>query len=344
MATVNFRIMNPGETHKTSVLLTTITPKLTKAGKNYLELGLSDGESKVIAKMWDTSINNFVHQPNTIVDATISVKEYNGANDYSISEISTCIDKSLKIEDFVLGIPYNAEVLFNNLIQMVKSSPDPRFTHPEAGESTISELTISILTKYKEDFVRWAAAKSVHHAVYSGLVYHSFRMAYSAYVLATKVYRMADREMLVCGAALHDIGKLTEMNSVLGVAEYTPAGRKLGHAYIGMRLIEKEAANGVYNQERIDNLIHMIASHHGLGEYGALAYPATLEADLLHNIDVIDAHAYQFETELVNTEPGECSDKRIFGLDGNTIYRPKCLTDEIIDGVNDPNLFGGPKN
>lgn len=342
MPRIQFTTMVIGNTYKTTALLTSITQKTTKMGKNYLELGLSDGECKIIGKMWDADKDHFVLQVNSLVDVTLSAKDYQGSADYSINEISRCIDPYMKVEDFILKIPYDPAVLYDNIIRTIQSSPDPRFTHPAPGEKTIADLTIAILEQNKKDYIAWAAAKSVHHAIYGGLVYHSFRMCMSAFMLC-KVYRMADREMLVCGAALHDIGKLIELNSVLGVANYTSAGRKLGHAYIGMRMIEKEAEKATYNQERIDNLLHLIASHHGLGEYGAIAYPATLEADLLHQIDVIDAHAYEYETELVNTEPGECSEKRIFGLDGNTIYRPECLTDEIIDGVNNPNLWAPKK-
>ena len=338
MSKILFADMKIGNTYKATVLLTGIVQKTTKTGKSYLELELSDGEARITAKMWDTVRETFLHKVNSLVDVSLYPKDYNGATDYTVNEVSACIDRSLKIEDFIIKIPYDVNTLFDNIIKMVKSSPDPRFAYESEGEQTISELTVRLLERYRNDYSTWAAAKSIHHAIYGGLVYHSFRMCTSAYMLS-RVYRIADREMLVCGAVLHDIGKLIELSSELGVADYTPAGRLLGHAYIGMRMIEDESRNGNYNEERIKVLLHLIASHHGLGEFGAITYPATLEADILHQIDVIDAHAYEYETELVSVTPGDTSDKKIFGLDGNTIYRPAYLTDEIMGILNDPELY-----
>lgn len=338
MSKILFADMTIGTTYKTTVLLTGITQKTTKTGKNYLELDLSDGQAKITAKMWDTLKSTFNHQPNTLIDVSLYPKDYNGAVDYTVNEVSVCIDRSLNVEDFIIKVVYDVDTLYGNIIKMINSSSDPRFAPEKDGERPISELTVRLLERYRSEYTTWAAAKSIHHALYGGLVYHCFRMCTAAYMLP-RVYRIADREMLVCGAALHDIGKIIELHSELGVADYTPAGRMLGHAYIGMKMIEDEAASGSYNADRVQVLLHLIASHHGLGEYGAIAYPATLEADLLHQIDVIDAHAYEYETELVHVEPGQTSDKKIYGLDNNTIFRPSYLTDDILDTLNDPNLF-----
>lgn len=338
MPKILFTDMTIGNTYKTTVLLTGITQKTTKTGKTFLELSLSDGHAKITGKLWDSSRDSFLHEPNSLIDVSIYPKDYNGSTDYIINEVSVCIDHSLHIEDFIIKIPYDVNTLYNNIIKMIKSSVDPRFAPEADGEHSISEITVNILERYRDQYTVWAAAKSVHHAIYGGLVYHSFRMCTSAYMLS-RVYRIADREMLVCGAALHDIGKIIELHSELGIASYTPAGRMLGHAYIGMRMIEDELKDTPCNEERAQVLLHLLASHHGLGEYGAISYPATLEAELLHNIDVIDAHSYIYETELREVEPGEVSDKRIFALDNNTIYRPTYLTDDILSILDDPELY-----
>lgn len=332
MPVIKFAQMEKGQTYKTSALLINTVQKVTRTDKTYLELELSDGEAKIIAKKWDASLAGFAFETGKLIDVTLMVKDYNGGTDYTINEYSTCIDPNLKPEDFVLRVPYDVNNLYTAVVKIVAQSPEPGRIIYKDGESTIADLTISLLNKYKEEYSVWAAAKAVHHALYGGLVFHSYRMAYNA-AFMSKIYKIADREMLICGAALHDIGKIVEMSSFLGAAEYTPRGRKLGHAYIGMRMIEEEAAKGNYPEDRVEELLHMIASHHGLGEYGAITYPATVEADMLHYIDMIDAHVYEYEVELKKVEPGGISAQRVFGLDGNTITRPDRLTDEILDSI-----------
>ncbi len=123
-------------------------------------------------------------------------------------------------------------------------------------------------------------------------------------------YVNLDRDLLVAGAYLHDIGKLRELNTDrLGTAEYTIPGTLLGHMVLGIKMLDEVKGD----QNIIFQLEHMIASHHGEPEYGAIVRPATAEAMMLHELDMMDSKIYQFEEVYEKMESGTLSEK-IFGL------------------------------
>ena len=166
-----------------------------------------------------------------------------------------------------------------------------------------------------------SAAISIHHNLRGGLLYHSYRMVKAADALCG-VYTNLDRELLLCGTALHDIGKVWEYKtSISGDAEFTASGVLFGHLYMGASLIKGFTADGNYNKEKVQLLIHMILSHHGTQEWGAVSCPAIPEAFALHYIDNLDAKMYMCEEHYEELEPGEITEKKPFGLD-NRIYKP----------------------
>ena len=137
-----------------------------------------------------------------------------------------------------------------------------------------------------------------------------------------KIYVKTNLEILICGTALHDIGKLTELNTdEFGSADYSVDGRLFGHAVIGMNMVDEEAKNGPYDPEQVRQIKHMIASHHGSLEFGAITTPATPEAFLLHEIDMIDSRMYIFGKETDKIEPGQMTE-RVFALENSSIYKP----------------------
>ena len=187
---------------------------------------------------------------------------------------------------------------------------------------TLAGLAENILLANKEKLLKWSAAESIHHNMYGGLLYHTYRMAHQA-IMFVDIYPSLNKELLVAATILHDIGKLYELNSdELGVSEYTINGQLFGHVYIGMRMIEDENQKGYYDQEMIKCLMHCISCHHGKLEWGAITLPHIEEAAVLHYIDMIDSRVQQYEMTYEDMEPGTVSNSKIFGLDGVKVYKP----------------------
>ena len=186
-------------------------------------------------------------------------------------------------------------------------------------EPELKDMMAAILIDFRSKIMYWAAAKSMHHNLYGGLLYHMYRMGKNA-DMQCDLYPMLNRDLLICGVYLHDIGKLMELDtSIMGSAEYTLTGNLLGHLYLGMNLLEDYALRFKLPEELKLQLLHMIASHHGKQEYGAIVVPKTLEAEMLHFLDMIDSKMYAMEDALTNM--GEDQNSILVKSINTTIYR-----------------------
>ncbi|GAB1409430.1 HD domain-containing protein [Desulfovibrionales bacterium] len=149
-------------------------------------------------------------------------------------------------------------------------------------------------------------AKAVHHAYAGGLLEHTLGVMRVCLALCT-VYPQSDKELLLVGALLHDLGKAVELSHGIS-REYTDAGRLLGHIYLGLELIEPFLAKAKIPPELGLHLKHLLISHHGELEFGSPRRPKTVEAFILHYADNLDAKINTIEAALGQTateEPGE---------------------------------------
>lgn len=322
-----FKDIDQGQTCETYVMLESITQKTAKNGSCYVELALCDGESCVVARKFETEASSLrdmgIIEP-CVARVCLNVSIYNGSRSYIVYHIALGDDVNLKLDDFIMKAPIDPEETFNKLIENIKSS----YIDNDLDELfiPIADLAIGILTENKGEFIRAAAAKNIHHNVIGGLLYHSATMAEQA-IKVMETYPGLDSEILISGAALHDIGKIKEMQTTTtGKTEYTKEGRLLGHSAIGIMMVE-EAANrlGFFDLERVSLLQHMIASHHGLLEYGAIVTPAIPEALVLHALDMIDSKVYVFDEVYKDLDVGALSNN-IYALNNTSAYRPYSLT------------------
>ena len=176
-----------------------------------------------------------------------------------------------------------------------------------------------IIAKIGDPIYTHPAAVSIHHDYVSGLLMHTVTMADIAETLVP-IYD-ADRDILITGILLHDIGKVIEMEGPV-VFHYTLQGKLIGHISILSAMI-KEAADELKIEGETPLLLqHMILSHHGQQEYGSPVLPSTKEALLLSLVDNLDCKMVALNKALETTNPGEFT-QRIFSLDGRYIYNPK---------------------
>lgn len=147
-----------------------------------------------------------------------------------------------------------------------------------------------------EQFLINPAGMRLHHAYVGGLMHHSVSVTELALSLAHTIGGV-DRDLVLTGALLHDVGKIVEISSDLGYP-YTTEGRLLGHISIfAMRLYEEGRKVPELSKEKLDELLHIILSHHGEQAKGSPMACATKEAFIVHYADEIDAIMNQFEGE-----------------------------------------------
>lgn len=234
----------------------------------------------------------------SIVFATVSSK---GNGFLNIESIRLATDDEKRQLAAMADI--DTEAAFRELIDIVhshKSSP---------CETGITDVTLGLLEENKDAFMRSSAACKHHHNKSGGLLQHSLRMTRAAEKIASEYTELND-ELLICATALHDIGKIRSLEtSELGIATMTPAGVLEDHALIGVLMINEYIIKHNINIPDDCKMVleHMIASHHGKREFGAIQVPAIPEAMVLNYLDLIDSRMYMFMNALEGVEGGSLS-------------------------------------
>lgn len=308
-----------GETYNMTLLLISIAEGTAKNGNPFVTLRFMDGTSIAEAKMFNTAKIDLVTMgisEVSVVVVTIEVSDYAGKS-YNVRDIASNSDPNLSINDFIVHAPVDEETMFSEIVDILQNS----HTDNGTGYIPLFYLAISILEKYKEAFTTSSAALVVHHNYKGGLIYHSYRMAKAADAL-TNIYTGLNKEVVICGAVLHDIGKIMEYNtSDLGEAEMTELGVLFGHPFCGALVVKCMSSGKNYNPEEVRLLIHILLSHHGKGDYGAAVAPAIPEAFAVHHIDNMDAKIAQCEANYSEMESGTITERRPFTFD-NRLYKP----------------------
>lgn len=278
-------------------LVVSIQGKVDRNGSDFCEIEASDGEQNVPVRLWKTSQTASGISAGDIITTTVTGHEYNGSMSFSFQPASYTFESRDRVGEFVKTAPVPAAEMWSWISDAIASlRPSLRY---------ICERLIS---DNKEAYLHHAAARSIHHAFVGGLAYHSYRMAQGAMSLAA-IYG-ADRDMCVAGALLHDIGKLREMSTdQLGHCDYTTEGQLKGHLLIGCEMVETVAASMPEDirasaGDDIPCLVHIIASHHGKQEMGAIRQPATKEAFIVSEMDMLDMKLSICDDESATVMPG----------------------------------------
>lgn len=289
-----------------NVLVIGLEERMTKNNRPYVVFQVTDGESVADIRKWDATVAEYECYKDTVVNMDIRTSLYNNNRSYDTDMV---LPTHLPASDFVRKVPEDIATMMASIMDRVKKIEMPE----------LRDMLLAILMDYKQPLMYWAAAKSMHHNLYGGLIYHMYRMGKNA-DLQCDLYPILNRDLLVCGVYLHDIGKLMELDtSIMGSAEYTLTGSLLGHLYLGMNLLEDYALRFKIPEDTKLQLLHMIASHHGKQEYGAIVVPKTIEAEMLHFLDMIDSKMYAVEDALNNM--GEDQNSTLVKSMNSTIYR-----------------------
>ena len=329
-----------GNNYDMTLLVVRIEERTTKKGDPYCRLTLSDGKTQQEANLFNNNTRESLKLQGVTeekpVDVCLKCTEFQNQKNYTVDSIKPARLTDEEKATLIKMPPLPRQQMLLDMIRIVLDSSGRQYDKdnvviPE-DDYSLTALTVRLISRNSKAFSSSSAAKSMHHNLMGGLLYHTYRMVKASYSVCD-IYTTLNRELLVCGTALHDIGKIEELStSELGAANYTPDGRLFGHALIGIEMIDKMVAEAdsaagkeTYNREDVRLLKHLIASHHGTLEWGAITLPAVPEAMVLHNIDMIDSRMYMYEEGLASTKPGNVSDyiNGIAGDGRSTIYRPQ---------------------
>ena len=295
--------------------------KTTTTNNKYMNFTFADKTGEINAKLWDWDEDNAARfRAGILVKARGSVLDWQGQQQFKIDFMGKVLDSDhIKIEEYIPSAPYSGEAMYKFIMTVIQE---------KMQDEDFKKITSFIIEQNKAVLLIAPAAKKNHHAVRSGLLFHTSTMLRCALTLSS-IYTFLNKDLLYAGVILHDIGKLFEMKqSETGlVSEYTTEGTLLGHIIQGINYIDEIGKTLAIDPERVLLLKHMILSHHYIPEHGSPKPPAFPEAELLHYLDILDARMYDMEQAEEGTEPGSFSE-RIWSLENRSVYKSPAIYKE----------------
>lgn len=307
----------PGMTASTYLVVHEMEMAKTRSGDDYLKLKLGDRSGIIEARVWEKSLAREMYDrvaPEEIVFVKGYVVEYNGLQ-LNVESFSK-VDRSLiQIGDFRPSTEKDVGkmlVRFGELLASVKHRELSGLLKAVFEPSLLSEFSLA------------AAGRRVHHNYSGGLLEHTLEVLEYCLNVIQLQGRYINPDLLLAGAALHDIGKLWEYDQGGISFRLTEKGKLIGgHVILGRDFVcDAIEKIGGMDEELEIQLEHLILSHHGRREWGAVEEPKTVEAISLHYADLLSARINQAGLVLASGHGRE----RWTSVDrflGKSLFRPK---------------------
>ena len=277
-------------------LLTDVVRRETKDGRPYLLSTFRDRSGQINGVFWDVPPDaEKAAKAGTVTLVTGRVRSYKNALQITATDLNQIQVSSMS--EFLPSSGRAVDEMVAELQLFIESLDSP--WQEWVGAVLLDE-------QYLTRFANAPAARIMHHAYVGGLIEHTLSMARIARYLADH-YPHVNKSLLIAGVLLHDLGKALEYETT-GSFDFTDDGRLVGHIVRATIMIERAAddlvANGrvAISEDERRQLVHLIASHHGTQEWGSPVVPKTLEAILLHQIDLLDSRVQGFFDHLQNDD------------------------------------------
>jgi 3'-5' exoribonuclease len=266
------------------------TMAMAKNGKPYMTLHLMDKTGEIEGRVWDNVDSISARfEKNDFISVQSKASVYLGKMQLIVSELSKVPENEICLADFLPESDRNSEEMVAELDTLVSSLAD--------------ENLFKLLRAFFEDpvfmslYIIAPAAKGMHHVYLGGLLEHSLAVAKLVDCIVP-LYPGLNRDLLIAGALLHDVGKVREM-TYLRSFDYTDEGKLLGHITIGTEMIQEKISSIPGFPLDLSMLLkHMILSHHGQYEFGSPKRPKTIEATILNYLDDLDSKINGIRTHI----------------------------------------------
>ena len=293
-------------------LIKTIDKKVNVKGAPYLDMMLCNKEGEIPGKLWD--YNELVHgeyTPGEVIKVRGSVTQFNGNDQLRIDKIRLVNENDgVNVADFVPTAEYSGEMMYGQIMNIIAAVKD----------EDLRQLTYALVKDNEANLIFWPAAFKLHHATRGGLLYHTLSIIKIAESICG-IYPAVDKDLLMCGIIVHDLCKIDEFDiSPAGLAAgYSVKGELIGHLVMGAMKIENKAKELGINPEKAMLLEHMVISHHGEPDFGAAVRPMFLEAEILSQLDKLDATIFEITTAVSEVKTGEFTGRQ-WALDNRKLY------------------------
>lgn len=304
---------------------------------NYLAIELIDKTGSIQGRIWDDAeMFDQAIQEKEVVRVRGKVEVFRQVRQLRITDIAKCQRGEYDLFDLVMHTDKDIDWMFERVMRAASSISNPH----------LQRLVFSFLNdeRIAHDFKLAPASLRFHHNWLGGLLEHVVSVLDIAEVIC-RTHTGVDRDLLITGAILHDIGKLREYVWD-PMIDMTDEGRLLGHIILSDEMVtERMRGIPAFPKELALRIRHMIISHHGDMEYGAPKRPMTVEAMALHLIENLNAQLARFtafveeqrEAGKVWTDYERVLERRIFiGYEGEIeceVQPEDVQVDEGIQGL-----------
>jgi 3'-5' exoribonuclease len=294
--------------------------------QDYLRLTLGDRTGSVAGLSFsDTDKNWHTFSQGDYLLVRGVVKEYAGRAQIKLTRVQPLPEDGVDARDFLPSSDRDAGEMYDELLGWVRSVEDPHI-------KTLLE-TIFNDEDIAARFRMAPAAKAMHHAYIGGLLSHTLSVIGLSHRVAGHYGSTAvNRDLLLAGAMLHDLGKAWELDWHRGF-DYTDSGRLLGHIVEESFLVDRyiRGIEGFPDELRVQ-LLHIVLSHHGTYEYGSPRRPKTVEALILHYVDDLDSKCQAMQ-DLIKAEEGQKGNWTSFNRNlGRYLYKKRYVSGEVATG------------
>ncbi len=253
----------------------------TREGKPFLRLDLCDRTGTIEARVWDDAdALAQLFQRDDIIKVQARVENFRNKLQLAVEKLRRAEPAEIELADFFPHTSADIEELYARLLAHVAAVRNP-WLH-RLLKNILEDPAVVPRLK------RAPAAKVMHHAYIGGLLEHVVSLCDLCRLVASH-YSDLDADLLLAGALLHDIGKLSELCYERSIG-YSAEGHLLGHIVLEIEQVGRamDAIPGFPPQLKT-LLQHLLISHHGHYEFGSPKLPMTPEALVLSFLDDLDS-------------------------------------------------------
>jgi 3'-5' exoribonuclease len=269
--------------------------RTNRQGNSFLQLELRDRSGAMTGRLWNVG-ENLARQFDSgdFVQVKGKVQLFQGALQMILTQVSPVKADKLDPADFLPQTEQDISKLLERLRIIL-------FRQTNHHLRALAEAFL-MDENFVRDFSRAPAGIRNHHAYVGGLLEHVVSLL-EVTERVLPLYPTLDRDLMLMGVFLHDIGKVRELSYQRSFA-YTDEGQLIGHIVIGVEMLNEKVKDAeqltseTFPRELLLRLKHMILSHHGTYEFGSPKLPMTPEAIALHHLDNFDAKVHSFTRDI----------------------------------------------
>ncbi len=271
--------LKPGSLIHATFLVQSKELKKGRSGRSYLDVRLQDSTGSIPSRYWDADGVAFDFEIDDLVLVKAQAEQYQDGLQLRLGSIARYAGP-FDLRDYLPRTPHDSEQLFASLVARVCRMP----------EGYIRQLLLAVLEdpEIARRYKLAPAATLYHHAYLGGLLDHVSSLAGIA-DLVSDHYPVLNRELVLAGLILHDLGKIEELQYDAAF-RYSTRGQLLGHIFLGLEMVrEKIRQIPGFPPALRDRIEHIILAHHGKLEFGSPKEPLFPEALVVHYLDDLDS-------------------------------------------------------